>query len=106
MSNNILHNNAFSKNYTMNIIIKQLELIQRIDQLIRFKATGSAPELAIKLGISRTKLYRMIAIMKELNAPVVFDEALQSYVYNEEVGLAFGFYKKKRSENEIQQILC
>ncbi len=87
----------------MALIIQQLELIQRIDQLIRFQATGSARELASKLGISRTKLYRMISVMKELNAPVEYDEAIRSYVYEEKVILNLGFMKYYELENSGMQ---
>ncbi len=74
--------------------IQQLELIERVDQLIRLQATGSARDLAYRLGISKTKLYRMINIMKELNAPVEYDVTVQSYVYQEEVSLRFRFHAK------------
>ncbi len=48
----------------------------------------------------------MIKITKELDAPVEYDDIIQSYVYTEEVGLAFRFYKKKRGDNKIQHVLC
>ncbi len=76
----------------MNIIIQQLTLIERVDQLIRMQATGTPIELASRLRISKTKLYRIINTMKALNAPVVYDVALQSYIYEEAVGFRFGFY--------------
>lgn len=78
----------------MTVIIKQLQLIARIDQFIRLQATGSPEEFAAKLGISRTKLYRTIAIMKELEAPLVFDGSSQSYRYLQDVGFSYGFNKK------------
>ncbi len=79
----------------MNIIIKQLQLIERIDQLIRMQATGTPIELASRMRISKTKLYAVLNTMKALNAPVVYDVALQSYVYEEAVGFQFGFYQSK-----------
>ncbi|WP_106791856.1 hypothetical protein [Aquimarina sp. Aq78] len=85
----------------MNIMLKQIQLIERIDQLIRLQATGSPIELAAKLGISKTKLYRTLCIMKELDAPVEFDTLTQSFVYSEPVGFTFGFYKKGQKMNII-----
>jgi predicted DNA-binding transcriptional regulator YafY len=78
----------------MNLMVKQIQLIERMDQLIRLQATGSPEELISKLGISKTKLYRMINTMKTLNAPIEYDITLQSFVYAEPVGFTFGFYKK------------
>ncbi|GAA4273849.1 hypothetical protein U6A24_02090 [Aquimarina gracilis] len=80
----------------MSIIIKQIEIIERIDQLIRLQATGTPSQLARRLEISKTKLHRTITIMRELHAPIVFDLTIQSYVYEEEVGFEFGFYKGRQ----------
>ena len=78
----------------MNVIIKHIELMERIDQLIRLQATGNPLELASRLGISRTKLYRTLNTMKALNAPVEYDIALQSFVYAEAGGFKFGFFTR------------
>ncbi len=88
----------------MNVIIKQIELIERIDRLIRLQATGTPGVLASKLGISRTKVYRLIDIMKELNAPVAYDLRIESFVYAEEVKFNFGFTTVDLSQQEAQSI--
>lgn len=80
----------------MNIIIKHITLIQRIDRLIRLQATGSPIDLANRLEISKTKLYRILDIMKQLKAPIVYDFNLQSFVYDKEVGFAIGFFDKEQ----------
>ncbi|WP_103068719.1 hypothetical protein [Aquimarina sediminis] len=81
----------------MNSVIRQIELIERMDQLIRLQATGTPEDFAYRLRISKTKLYRILNIMKELNAPLKYDFTLQSFVYAEEVGFRFGFYSKSIS---------
>jgi predicted DNA-binding transcriptional regulator YafY len=73
-------------------MLKQIELIEQIDQLIRLKATGSPVELATKLDISKTKLYRTLYIMKELNAPIEFDTSSQSYYYTDPIEFSCGFF--------------
>ncbi|KZS39570.1 hypothetical protein AWE51_07910 [Aquimarina aggregata] len=85
----------------MNILIKQIELIDRIDQLIRLQATGTPESLAHRLGVSKTKLYRIINIMKDLNAPILYDVAIQSFVYEAAVGFQFGFYDKETSTRGV-----
>ncbi len=82
----------------MDIVLKQIKMIKRIDQLIRLQATGSSDELAYRLGVSKTTLYRMIRLMKELHAPIVYDISVQSFVYTKEVELNFGFCVK----NEVR----
>ncbi|WP_234859424.1 hypothetical protein [Aquimarina aquimarini] len=86
----------------MNVIIKHIEMMDRIDQLTRLKATGTPLELASKLGVSKTKLYRVIHTMKALNAPMEYDVTLQSYVYVKAVDFKFGFHSKDRLTNELQ----
>ncbi|WP_281988969.1 hypothetical protein [Aquimarina aggregata] len=85
----------------MQILIKQIEIIERIDQLIRLQATGTPETLAYRLAISKTKLYRILNIMKDLNAPILYDVAVQSFVYEEAVGFQFGFYEKEISTRKM-----
>ena len=75
-------------------MIKNIEMIERIDRLIRMQATGSPEYLASRLGISKPTLYRIIRTMKTLNAPMVYDYSLQSFVYEKAVGFQFGFFAK------------
>ncbi len=85
----------------MATFIKQVEYIKRIDALVSLRATGSSEALAYKLGISKTKLYRMINIMKDLDAPIVYDIALQSFIYEKEVGFTIGFYLSKDAKPSL-----
>lgn len=77
-------------------VIKQIELIKRIDQLIRLQATGTPIELAERLDISKTKLYRVLNTMRDLDAPIHYDGALKSFVYSKAVGFRFGFYHQPK----------
>jgi len=79
----------------MKIIIKHIKLMEQIDQLIRLQATGTPENLANRLGISKAKLFRLIGVMKELNAPIEYSIHTTSYVYEESVGFSFGFYNNK-----------
>ncbi len=88
----------------MNTIIKQIELIERIDRLIRMQGTGNAIDLAGKLGVSRATLYRIIEMMKELNAPIEYDFTIQSFVYAENVGFKFGFYIQDMPYGEMRSV--
>ncbi|MBL0686152.1 hypothetical protein [Aquimarina mytili] len=71
-------------------------MIKRIDQLIRLQATGTPETLACRLNISRTKLYRILDMMKSLNAPIHYDPSLPSFVYTEPVGFLIGFFSQQQ----------
>lgn len=88
----------------MYVILKNIELMERIDQLVHMKATGTPVELAKRLGISKTKLYRTIKTMKDLNAPLEYDSGIQSYVYIKPVRLKFGFFVKERKTKDTPDL--
>ena len=55
--------------------------LDRIDQLIRIKGTGTPAQLAGKIGLSERSMYEYIRLMKEFGAPVVYSRERQSYYY-------------------------
>ncbi|HXD76367.1 MAG TPA: hypothetical protein VN616_01095 [Puia sp.] len=55
--------------------------LDRIDQLIRIKGTGTPAQLAGKLGLSERSTYEYIRLMKDFGAPVVYSRDRQSYYY-------------------------
>jgi predicted DNA-binding transcriptional regulator YafY len=58
-----------------------LNLLLRLDQLIRQKATGSPAEFARKMGISERSLYEYLKVLKEHGAPIRFSRQDHSYYY-------------------------
>lgn len=58
--------------------------LDRIDQLIRIKRTGTPAELADKIGLSERSMYEYIRLMKEFGAPVVYSRERKSYFYLQE----------------------
>ena len=72
-------------------INKHLDRLRRMHQFIKFKRTGTPEAFAEKMGLSTSLLYRLIAEMKALGAPVHFCFHRQSYVYYEPVELQLGF---------------
>ncbi len=58
--------------------------LQRIDELIRVKSTGTPGQLARKIGISERTIYEYLKLMKSFGAPIKFSNYRKSYYYNEE----------------------
>jgi predicted DNA-binding transcriptional regulator YafY len=64
---------------------KYITRLLKTDQLIRRKATGSPKELAEKLDISESTVYRIIRILKEnMRLSVEFNKECNSYIYARE----------------------
>ena len=57
--------------------------IQRIDQLIRMKATGSPEELAERLEISKRQVYRYLEMIKNQGKEIHYQPLRRSYTYKE-----------------------
>lgn len=76
-------------------LTQQIAVLERIDQLIRLKATGRPKQLAERLEVSESTVFRMIETMKELNAPICYDLSRQSYVYTETTSFKCGFYMEE-----------
>lgn len=82
--------------------IEKLNLIERIDQLIRLKATGTADELAEKLRISRRNVYMIIDLMKSMDAPILYDISKKSFYYEYDCELSIGFVEKPHGLDKIK----
>lgn len=87
----------------MNIIDIKEEL-ERVDRLIRLKATGSPKDLAEKLQISERHVYRIINQLKEIGCPVYFDKDRCSYCYSNEGKLIFKFSTNELDSNTMNKI--
>jgi len=59
-----------------------LEKLDRLDTLIRRKATGCPDVLAQRLGISRSSLFEIISFLREvMKAPIRYNHCIPSYEY-------------------------
>lgn len=83
---------------------ERINLLERLDQLIRMGATGTPEQLAKRLGVSQRKLYRILDLMKVLRAPLVYSTSRRSYLYETPVWFHFGFYHQKLSSKASREI--
>ena len=78
--------------------IEKLKTLERIDQLVRMKATGSAKDLANRLGVSERCVFDIISTFKQLEAPISYCRTSNSYVYQKESYFSYGFFESKKIE--------
>lgn len=88
----------------MRKLSEQIRVIERIDQLIRLKCTGPPKQLAGRLEVSETTLYRILDGMKQFDAPIVYSISSQSYIYESQVSFKFGFFTKELSKKEARDV--
>ncbi|MBS2096787.1 HTH domain-containing protein [Carboxylicivirga linearis] len=88
----------------MSKLTKTIQLMERIDCLIKRKATGTPNELAERLQISKASLHRVLDVMKEFGAPIEYSVLSQSYIYTSQVSFYCGFYTKELQENDLLKV--
>ncbi len=62
-------------------LINDKEKLERVDRLIRLKATGSPDDLAIKLNTTKRTIQRTIQELKKIGCPIYYDRIYNSYCY-------------------------
>jgi ACT domain-containing protein len=85
-------------------VIKYLDRIKHMDELIRRKATGSPDKFAKKVGLSRSGLMKYIKLLKEMNAPLEYDQNRQSYYYIFPCKLKIGYETRHLDHKELVNI--
>ena len=88
----------------MRLLIKQIAVLERVDQLVRLKATGRPKQLAKRLEVSEATVFRIIETMKEMNAPIYYDLSRQSYMYSETTKFKIGFYTEDLDDKTTQNL--
>lgn len=57
--------------------------IKRLHALIRHKATGTPKDLADRMDVSRSTLFRHLDDLRSLGAPIAYEKDRQTYYYEE-----------------------
>jgi predicted DNA-binding transcriptional regulator YafY len=79
-----------------------IERLKRIDHLIHIKGTGTPAQLANRIGISERSIYLYLNLMRDLGAPIKFDNYRQTYYYDPDGSFFFSFFPKdKKSEQHL-----
>jgi biotin operon repressor len=76
--------------------LEKLKAIERLDQLIKLKATGSADDLATRLSVTRSTVYELIECMRNMGADINYCKQRKSFYYESEKFLAIGFVEKDK----------
>lgn len=76
-------------------MLKFINRLQRIDRLIRMKATGTPAQFADKLEISRSTLLEHIRDIKLMGGNIAYCRNRQSYYYEEDCSLSITFSQNR-----------
>lgn len=68
-------------------LFQYIDRINLLDKLIRQRRTGTQSELAVRLGLSVSRLARIIEYLKDIGAPIAFDRSLNTYCYEKDYSI-------------------
>ena len=63
--------------------VKQLERYQKLHKLLEEENTGTPLQLAQKLNISRSHLYRLLGTFKDYGAAISYNRKQQTFYYTQ-----------------------
>jgi len=70
---------------------KLFSALSQMDQLIRFRDTGTPEDFADRIGISVRTLYNYLNVLRNLGADIQYDTYTRSYEYLNEKRLFLGY---------------
>jgi DNA-binding IclR family transcriptional regulator len=72
-------------------LIQQLNQLERLDALIRRKATGTPRELARKFAVSERTVYNLLETLRQMGAEIEYSHSRCSYYYTTQMKFSYGF---------------
>ena len=85
-------------------IIKFIERLKRMDDLIYRQATGTAKEFAERLGVSVSVLKENISQLRALGADIEFCRVRKSYIYKRSGRLLLKFSGESMANNDASLV--
>ncbi len=76
-------------------LLEKLNTLERLDQLIRMKATGTPKELARRLEVSERQVYNLVNDLRTMGAEISFNQCRGSYQYDAEIYFDFRLVMNK-----------
>ena len=83
--------------------IKQIERIKLLNKLVKEERTGSPEELAVRLGVSRSKLYLILEELRDHDVCIRFNKKINTFEYEacRGINLEFSFRILRQDEEKI-----
>ena len=83
-------------------LLQKIRQIERVDQLIRLKATGTPKDFAKRLNVSKSTLYNILEFIKNQGVEIYYCPNRQSFCYKTDVYFCFGFSVEKVNLRQVK----
>jgi len=75
--------------------LQKMQVIDRVDGLIKLKSTGTADDLSRRLCVSRRTVYNILELMRSMGAPIEYCQIRRTYYYSYQCDFVIGFVASK-----------
>jgi predicted DNA-binding transcriptional regulator YafY len=82
-------------------ILKYIERLKKMDDLIFKKATGNSNEFAKQMNVSPAQLFKDMKEMRELGAPIKYSQENRSYFYTNDCKLILDFIRPSEESIDV-----
>lgn len=75
--------------------LQKIQVIERVDNLIKLKSTGTADDLSRRLCVSRRSVYNILELIRSMGAPIEYCQIRRTYYYSYQCNFVLGFVESK-----------
>lgn len=85
-------------------LFKYIDRINLMDKLIRQRRTGAPQELAARLGLSLSRLARIVEYMRDMGAPIKYDRISMTYHYTHDYSIQIRVEVQELTQQQMENI--
>ncbi len=82
-------------------LLEQIERINRLHEMIKHRRTGTPSQLARRLNLSTSMIYKLIDELKLREAPITYSRQLGSYYYSRSFQMKISIDFKSIEEEDL-----
>lgn len=82
-------------------LLEQIERINRLHELIKYRRTGTPQQLARRLNLSTSMIYKLIDELKLREAPIRYSRQQGTYYYSRSFLMKISIDFKTTTEEEL-----
>lgn len=82
-------------------LLEQIERINRLHEMIKYRRTGTPQQLARRLNLSASMVYKLMDELKLREVPIEYSRQLGSYYYSRSFQMKISIDFRSLAEEEI-----
>lgn len=84
-------------------LLEQIERINRLHEMIKYRRTGTPQQLARRLNLSTSMIYKLMDELKIREVPIEYSRQLGTYYYSRDFVMKISIDFRSLAEDEERQ---